>query len=511
MTKKNQTILDVKNGQAVSLNEIPVSPYPGFYRQVLEFMENEEAHCANYYALPYQNKLKFICCLANDSEHNIRLLSHEMEWKEVPGQLKSLTKHLPALHPFEREIHENFGVEFEGHPWLKPLRFPHDRFNRDMEIIDYPFYKIESEGLHEVSVGPIHAGIIEPGHFHFICNGENVLHLEIQLGWQHRGVEKLFLDKPKLLQRTLLAENITGDTTIGHSLAFVQLLEGLGEITVNRRLQAERSIALELERIAIHVGDVGALCTDVAYQLGANVFGALRTPIINFMQSWCGSRFGKGLIRAGGSHYPLTEELAQRLKEVLNDFEGRFAEMADKVYALPSIENRFDNIGRITTKQAKLIGTVGMAAKMAGLKRDIRQSHPFAAFQHIPYEPVMLPGGDVYARFFLRRLEVEKSIAYIRETLANKISFIQSFSTPIQEENLKLAPSAFLLSLTEAWRGEICHCALTNNKGNIIHYKIKDPSMHNWKAVELSLRDLEISDFPINNKSYNLSYCGHDL
>ena len=511
MTEDIENTLKIKNGQAVSLSKIPVLEYQGFYALVLDLLQAEDVHCVNYYAFPHNDNLRFICCLADDRTQDIYLLSHIMTTGRGLLKLESLTKYIGALHIFEREIWENFGIEFEGHPWLKPVRFPHNRYNGNLKVNDYPFYKIESDELHEVGVGPIHAGVIEPGHFRFTCNGEMVLHLEIQLGWQHRGVEHLLLEKPKLLQRTVLAESIAGDTTIGHTLAFAQVMEGLSGISVNSRLDAERAIALELERIAVHTGDISALCTDVAYQLGTAVFGALRTPLINYTQTWCGNRFGKGLIRTGGSHYSLTDELVQELRNLLDDFEWRFKEMADKAYSLVSVENRFDDIGIVTNRQAKLIGTVGMAARMSGVKRDIRHSHPFASFSDIPYVPVMLEKGDVYARYYLRRLEIEESINYIRKVLDNKRYFLSEATSPVPETNLNLSPVSISVSMVEGWRGEICHCAVTDEQGKIMHYKVKDPSMHNWKALELSLRDLEISDFPINNKSYNLSYCGHDL
>ncbi|MCR4344090.1 MAG: NADH-quinone oxidoreductase subunit C [Candidatus Scalindua sp.] len=511
MNRDRENILKIKNGQAISLSEISVLEYREFYAMVLKLMDAEDVHCVNYYAYPDNNNLKFICFLADDRTQSVYLLSHILLAGKVPGKLESLTSRVNALHIFEREIWENFGVEFEGHPWLKPVRFSHNRYHRIIAINDYPFYKIKGEELHEVGVGPIHAGVIEPGHFRFTCNGEMVLHLEIQLGWQHRGVERLFLEKPKLLQMTILAESIAGDTTIGHTLAFAQVMEGLAGISANSRLDAERAVALELERIAVHTGDISALCTDVAYQLGAAVFGALRTPIINFTQSWCGNRFGKGLIRAGGSHYSLTDVLVQQLRKLLDDFEWRFKEMADKAYSLLSVENRFDNIGTVTNKQARLIGAVGMAARASGVKRDIRHSHPFAAFRDISYVPVMLERGDVYARYFLRRREIEESISYIRRVLDREQCFFSEATPPVPETSLNLLPSSITVSMVEGWRGEICHSAVTDEQGKIIHYKIKDPSMHNWKAVELSLRGLEISDFPINNKSYDLSYCGHDL
>lgn len=498
----------IKNNQAISLHDIPILPYAEFSKKIIQLLKNNNNHCVNYFAFPCSDEFQLIACIANDTKGTITLLSHKLNPK-LTQELESLTQHHFPLHVFEREIHENFGIRFLNHPWLKPIRFPQTEPNQPSQINKYPFYTIKSEELHEVGVGPIHAGVIEPGHFRFICNGENVLHLEIQLGWQHRGIEKLFIQKEKLLQRNILAENIAGDTVIGHTLAFSQLMESLAEKKVSERLLVERAIALELERIAIHVGDISALCTDVAYSLGANVFGVLRTSIINFTQLWCGNRLGKGMVRVGGSHYPLNQDLRKKLLAVLNDFEERFVQMSHKAYQLPSVENRFDDIGIVTTEQAQLIGSVGMAARMTNVKRDIRESHPFAGFKKFPYETILMKKGDVFARFLLRRKEIKMSIAWIKDIL-NNYNF-ESHETNKPENNLILKPTTFSLSLTEGWRGEICHCGITDAQGNLSYYKIKDPSLHNWKSLELSLRNLEISDFPINNKSYNLSYCGHDL
>ncbi len=507
MESSNNYSLTLKNGQPVSIMDIPVSSYKIFSKEMILLLGNNDNHCVNYFAFPVNNGLQLIACIANDAAGNIIILSHKLN-KIESNELNSLAAFHYPLHIFEREISENFGINFTGHPWLKPVRYPSNRANKSARINDYPFFKLESEELHEVGVGPIHAGIIEPGHFRFICNGENVLHLEIQLGWQHRGIEELILQKKKLLQKTILAENICGDTVIGHSMAFTQAMESLAGIEIAEQLKTERSIALELERIAVHTADISALCTDVAYSLGANVFGVLRTGIINFTQSWCGNRLGKSMIRIGGSHFPLTMELKEKLLVLLNDYEKRFIEISHRTYKLPSLENRFDEIGIVTEKQARLIGSVGMAARMTNLKRDIRESHPFAGFEKYPYKTIVLPNGDVFSRFLLRRKEVKQSIQWIRDVL-KKESFDQSISEPVLQQNLK--PEKFVVSLTEGWRGEICHCAMTDSKGELVVYKIKDPSLHNWKSLELSLRNLEISDFPINNKSYNLSYCGHDL
>lgn len=503
-----ENFLKIKNGQCVNLDNIGILPYIDFYNSILKLFENEENHCVLYYSVPIDENLRFIMAVANDKTQDIKLLSHIIQVGEKK-ELDSLTEKIFALHIFEREIYENFGVNFIGNPWLKPVRFANNRYDKDLKINNYPFYSIESNELHEVGVGPIHAGIIEPGHFRFICNGEKVLHLEIQLGWQHRGVEQLFIDKKKLLQKNILAENIAGDTSIGHSMAFASLIESLGKFESGERLQIERTIALELERIAMHTIDISALCVDAAYQLGANVFGILRTGIINFLQSWCGNRLGKSLIRVAGSYFPLTAELREKLVDVLDKYEKQFWDMAHTAYRLPSVQNRFDHVGFVTRKQAVLLGAVGQTARMAGLERDIRMTHPFAAFSSNPIESLTLEKGDVFSRFLLRRKEIRNSITWIRNILK---TFDFDDNESIQPDyNLSLEKNCFAISLTEGWRGEICHAAITDENGEIIHYKVKDPSMHNWKALELSLRNVEISDFPINNKSYNLSYCGFDL
>lgn len=503
----NTSYCTLRNNSFIELSKIPILPYSEFSAQVILLLGKEENHCVHYFAVKYPFYFRFFCAIADDNKHLIYVLSHVLNI-DFPQELVSLTPQINALHIFEREIFENYGINFLNHPWLKPVRFPHNRFQKEFKINDYPFYQIKSDELHEVGVGPIHAGIIEPGHFRFICNGENVLHLEIQLGWQHRGIEKLMLDKKQLLQRTILSESITGDTAIGHSLAFAQLMEALGEVEISEKLMIERALALELERIAIHVGDIAALCTDVAYHLGADIFAILRTAIINFTQSWCGNRLGKGMIRVGGINLPFTNEHKHKLLEMLLKFEAQFNELAHYTYRLPSVENRFDNIGMVSEKQMRTIGAVGMTARMANINRDIRQSHPFAGFQKYPIVPIILPTGDVFSRFLLRRKEIKSSIAWIRDVLANE-NFETASEKPLNAMVLK--HNSFAISLTEGWRGEICHCAISDENGAISAYKIKDPSMHNWKAMELSVRNLEISDFPINNKSYDLSYSGCDL
>jgi len=552
--KDNRYIEIFSNPAKVPLAEIPVLDYQDFRDFISLLMGEEGTHCVAYFVLPSDQKFRFICCMAADENHAVVLFSHEQPRQPLPV-IQSLTVNHYQFHAFEREIHEQFGIMFEGHPWLKPVRYPFDRFDPTARIENYPFFNIAGEGLHEVGVGPVHAGIIEPGYFRFICHGENVLHLEIQLGYQHRGVESLFVQNPGILKHAILSESIAGDTTIGHSLAYSGLVECLSSTRVSRALELERVVALELERIAIHIGDTAALCTDIAYQFGQVVNEALRTIVINTTQLWCGNRFGKGMIRPGGTNYPLTDELVKTILKNLDEVYSRYQQIADRIFSLPSALGRFENTGTITPRQATLIGAVGMAARASGMYRDIRWSHPFAAFRKVPYFPVMSEKGDVLARALLRKTEIGKSIEMIREILGkrekgrgyasiasmdstpdpqigpeikqgmtnderrNEIPSQQSDELNRQESsgsekplyNLRFSGESLAISLVEGWRGEICHVAVTDSEGKICLYKVKDPSLHNWLALALAVRNQEISDFPLCNKSFNLSYCGHDL
>lgn len=486
--------ISINNNEAIALKDIPAHACQEFADVNINLLKGNSArHCVNYFGFHTGGKIKLICCIADDDLHQIFVSSALVDNSiEIP----SLTAQNHNFEKFEREIHENFRIKYSDHPWLKPMR----------KIENYPFYKVKSEEVHEVGVGPIHAGIIEPGHFRFICNGEQIMHLEIQLGYQHRGIEQLFFQKKKLLERTTLAENIAGDAVVGHTTAFVNLWESLCGFSPDYSLHYARTLALELERVAIHTGDLSAICADIAYQLGNSVYGRLRTPIINFLQEWGGNRLAKGLIRAGKINFPFSPELASRLTEVFHVYEPDFNEMTQKLFTLPSALSRMEKTGVVNYDQVLEIGTVGMAARMSGLNRDIRLSHPHNLYDSFKHQPVIKHHGDVYSRAQIRKEEIKQSIGYIKELIAK----VPEFKKP---ENILFVPKsdAFAISLVEGWRGEICHCAITDENGELILYKIKDPSYHNWMALAQAVRNNEISDFPIINKSFNLSYSGHDL
>jgi len=496
--------ISINNQQSVAADTIPELDYSRFIEMNTSLVEDHpERHCVLYFGYNYKEKVRLICCIADDLQHNIMISSSVVK---SDATLSSFAARNLSFERFEREIHENFGIGYSDHPWLKPVRYPENGADKSSEIAAYPFFGIESEELHEVGVGPVHAGIIEPGHFRFVCNGEQILHLEIQLGYQHRGVEQLFLDKKKLIERTTLAESIAGDSVIGHTTAFAYLLESLSGESQNEEILFSRTLAQEIERIAIHTGDLSAICTDVAYQLGSSVFGRLRTPVINFFQEWCGNRLSKGLIRAGYNPYPFNTMLAGRLIEVLDAFEPDFTEMVADISRLPSTLSRFERTGMLKYDQLLAIGTVGMSARMHTLERDIRVSHPYGIYPALNHIPVIKHHGDVYSRVQIRKEEVLQSIGYIRNMLKNIPDQVS-----IHKTELSFKPNTFSVSLTEGWRGEICHAAITDNNGELVIYKVKDPSFHNWLALALAVRNNEISDFPVCNKSFNLSYCGHDL
>ena len=495
------------NASAVKLSDIPVVDYTELYNDLAERMNDSRYHVAHYFATEHEMGLKFYLIILDDLSGEVLISSFIPDY--YTRGLASLTALHAEFHPFEREMYELYGIPFNNHPWLKPLRFSHDRRNRESTMDSYPFYQMEGDELHEVNVGPIHAGIIEPGAFRFICNGEQVLHLEIALGYQHRGVESEMTRDDNKLRQTLIAESIAGDTAVGHATAYAELIEKLGVERIDEELKLERMIALELERIAMHIADTGALATDIGFQLYQVACEALRTVTINTTQAWCGNRFGKSLIRPFGTNHPLTTEKIETICKNITDVRRRYNELREDILADNTLLARFEQCGLVPTEEMQRIGGVGMAARSSNLKRDIRASHPSGYYAtELKHEPVLKSHCDVMSRLATRLDEVLQSADYVLNTLK---SYKPTEKLRSPQYDAKLESDALSFSLIEGWRGEICHVALTNSEGRITKYKIKDPSLHNWLGLAIAVRSEGISDFPINNKSFNLSYCGHDL
>lgn len=492
---------------AVAIADIPVVDYVALYNDLKERMNDSRYHVGHYFATEAENGLKFYMILLDDQTGEVLITSFVPDYY-VEG-LASLTAVHQQFHPFEREIFELYGVPFDNHPWLKPLRFSHDRRDKTSTMDSYPFYVIEGEELHEVNVGPIHAGIIEPGAFRFICDGEQVLHLEIALGYQHRGVESEMIRNGNRLRQTLIAESIAGDTAVGHTTAYAELIEKLAGKDIGDDLKRERLVAIELERIAMHLADTGALATDIGFQLYQVACEALRTVTINTTQAWCGNRFGKSLIRPLGSNFPLTEAKIETIRTNMADVRRRYNEVREDILEAQTLLARFEQCGLVSKQEMQRIGGVGQAARASGLKRDLRATHPSGFYaEEFSHTPILRTDGDVMSRLATRMDEVLQSIDYIHQVLAN---YKPSTTIAAPDYEAPLMPEALSFALVEGWRGEICHVALTDKEGAIVKYKVKDPSVHNWLGLAIAVRSEGISDFPINNKSFNLSYCGHDL
>jgi Ni,Fe-hydrogenase III large subunit len=499
----------LRNGDAVALAEIPNLDGADFREQVLQACENGARIAALFGQPSGTGGVRLFAVLANDADGQLTLCS-----TEVGDRYPALTPACPQAHWFEREIAEQCGVHPEGHPWLKPIRFHrsyregHDAWKRSAEIPISAgvtnFFKMTGEEVHEVAVGPVHAGIIEPGHFRFQCHGEKVYHLEISLGYQHRGVERALAGGPN--KRTIsYLETLAGDTTIGHTLAHCEAMEALAGCRVPARAQALRAIALELERLANHAGDLGALAGDVGYLPTASFCGRIRGDFLNLTALICGNRFGRGLVRPGGILFDLDQARQMQLEERLELARRDVTSAVNLLWDAPSVRSRFENAGPVPRETALELGLVGVAARASRVERDVRAQFPSGIYRFAQIPVSSYHTGNVFARAYVRWMEIQRSLAFI---------FDQLKALPdgsVRAEAGPLAANRAVVSLIEGWRGEICHVALTDAAGKFAHYKIVDPSFHNWMGLAMALRDQQISDFPLCNKSFNLSYCGHDL
>jgi len=408
----------------------------------------------------------------------------------------SLSVDYPAFQIFERLLFEEYDIEPIGHPWLKPVRC-----YKQSNLKEYPFFASDSLLLHEVGVGPVHAGVIEPGHFRFNCFGEKVEYLEIQLGYQHRGVEKLFCTGD-IRNKASLAESIAGDTAVGHALAYCAVVEALTD-TIPAAAPI-RTIAMELERIAMHLMVLSALAGDVAYLMGQNLFAALRTTIINSSLALCGSRFGKRWLIPGGVNYGISPTQKLALQKALGLVKAQVINTAEAMFADTGVLSRFDDTGIVPPEIAQQYGFTGIAAKAAGLKVDARKDFPMQ--EMTDFEISTDAGGDVYARAWIRYKEVIQSIEMIEKLLA-EIPAEDCLCSKMGD----MKPDCLAIAIVESFRGRILHVAKTGKDGETEFYRIFDPSLVNWQALAIAVRGEGISDFPLCNKSFDLSYCGSDL
>jgi Ni,Fe-hydrogenase III large subunit/Ni,Fe-hydrogenase III component G len=443
------------------------------------------------------------------------------------GQRHELTVEVPREDPwvpslahrsfpagrFEREIRDLYGISPDGHPMPKRLvrhaHWPHGYhpmrhdadptpgFNAD--IGSYPFIAVEGDGVYEIPVGPVHAGLIEPGHFRFSVVGETILQVKARLWFLHRGVEKLFEGRTPA-QGIELAERISGDTAVGHSLAYVMAVEDALNIDVDERTRAARALLLEAERLYNHVSDLGAIANDVGYGIAHTHTQRLRESLLRHNKALTGHRLLRGGISIGSAHLRTSPDLT-----LLQGVADEVAEIVRITLASSIVADRFAGTSTLTTAQAAHIGTLGYVARASGIAIDARRDHPTV---HLgAFEPVTEQRGDVLARYLVRAREVAAS-TQILATLAPRAAATRA-SHPMSVT--ASSGTAAGLGVVEAWRGTLCHRVEIGSSGNLARVRAVDPSFFNWPALPVALTDTIVPDFPLTNKSFNQSYAGNDL
>jgi Ni,Fe-hydrogenase III large subunit/Ni,Fe-hydrogenase III component G len=431
----------------------------------------------------------------------------------------SITPRIHAAKWYEREIRDMFGLIAVGHPdlrrlvrhehWPKgthPLKkdFP---WNQEMgrQEGEYRFRHIEGEGVFEVPVGPVHAGIIEPGHFRFSVAGEPIMQLEVRHFWKHRGVEKLF-ENLTWTEGVALAERVSGDTSFGHSLCYCQAVESLLNVEVPDRAQYLRTLFLELERLHNHIGDVGAICNDAAYALALSHCGRMKEQIMQLNDSLTGSRFLRGVNRVGGVTIDLSQDQSDTVVQKLKAIEGDFAELSKIIFNNASLTDRLETTGILKERTARDHGVMGVVGRASNINRDVRRDRPFAAYSRLRFKVPIYRYGDVRARLRVRIDEVHESMNLIRQALENLPA------GPIASVTLSASRQGdWALSAVEGWRGEILYFVMAGENGRIHRCKVRDPSFVIWPAIQFAVLGNIIPDFPLINKSFNLSYAGTDL
>ena len=344
--------------------------------------------------------------MAQDEQSRLALGSFKVP-RETPF-FRSLTPELPQAQAYEREIAEQYSLTPQGHPWLKPVR--------KLMAHESGFFRGRGEEIHEVAVGPVHAGIIEPGHFRFQCHGEEILNLEIQLGYQHRGIERM-MPQASSERRVLLAESIAGDTVIGHAIAYCSAIESLSGCHVSPRAEALRAVALELERLANHTGDLGALSGDIGFMPPAAYFGRLRGEFLNLSMELTGSRFGRSFCRPGGVLFDMESNMIDGFRQRLVKVRDQIRDVADLFFTKPSVLSRLENIGIVSAATVKTMGFVGLTARAAGCARAVRMDHTYGMYRFHQIPISFAESGDVYSRAMMRYLESQRSIEFLLELL----------------------------------------------------------------------------------------------
>jgi Ni,Fe-hydrogenase III large subunit/Ni,Fe-hydrogenase III component G len=435
---------------------------------------------------------------------------------ETP-RFPSLASGLPAVNWQEREIQDWFGIEAEGHPnprrvalhdhWpdVHPLRkdFPIDTVLPPFEGEQHVYRPTLGEGVFQIPVGPVHAGIIEPGHFNFAVAGEPILYLQLRMFYQHKATEKLF-EQLTTTRSVFLAESVSGDSAFSHGTAFCQAVEKAAGIEVPFRAEVMRTVLLELERVYNHVADIGAIAMDVGFVIANSHAGRIREMVLRANEELTGSRLLRGMVCVGGVRRDWAPGRTTVLREALDAIEREFRDLVALIRTSDSTRDRLERTGYLSPEKAAVLGIVGVGGRASGIDLDVRRDHPYSAYGHLSWRVPVFQQGDVLHRMQVRIDEVLESIAIMRAAADNLPS------GPHRAAARTPAPGTCALSAVEGWRGEIVYWIRTGEDNRLERCKVKDPSLNNWPALVEAVAGNIIADFPVINKSFNLSYSGTD-
>ncbi len=446
---------------------------------------------------------------------SVDVVEHEIDGHAGPVY-PSLAEIFPSALRMERAIFDLLGIksmEADHRGWLRHGGWPKDVFplRRDFDaktqhrVISepYPFLQVEGDGVHEIPVGPVHAGTIEPGHFRFSVVGEKVLRLEERLGYKHKGIAKRFEEMPQQQGHTL-ATRISGDSAVGFSWAYCAALEAITQTTCPPRAAQLRALGLEHERIANHLGDLGALGNDAGFAFGITHFSRLKEDLLRTNQVTFGARYLMDFIVPGGVEADLSKDAHQSLLSRYAALEQEMISLRDIYDNHAGIQDRFREAGVLSNELAVRLGALGLAARASGIARDLRVNLPWYPYNNLELKVVTQTTGDVAARVAVRFDEVLASIGICRTLLAHMPEGAIRCAVPDAD------PWRLGLGVIEAWRGPVLIALETGPHGSIRRCHAHDPSWQNWPLLEYAILGNIVPDFPLINKSFNLSYSGHD-
>jgi Ni,Fe-hydrogenase III large subunit/Ni,Fe-hydrogenase III component G len=504
----------------------------------VRFPRANEVHCRvaaldvrNLAELVYTNLgAELIVMLADDRRSTERaffvhyLFAHRRaHWllhasARLEGRAPELPSLGPSLYPasrFEREIRDLFGIGFVGHPDPRPLvkhgfwpehEYPLRQDARISAFSDdgqpFPFTEVGGEGVYEIPVGPVHAGVIEPGHFRFSVMGETIIDMKSRLYFTHKGTEKLFEGRNPL-DGVELAERVSGDTSAGHALAYCQAVESAASVNVPPRARLVRVVLLELERLYNHIGDFGAIANDTGFAVAHAHCLRVREQLLRLNKRIAGSRLLRGVLGPGGLVRDL--DVPADVPGEVDALVADFNEMVEICLNNTLVRDRLEGTGVLNENLARDYGVLGYVARASGIDIDARRDHPFAAYAQLEFRVPVMTAGDVNARARVRVDEVQESARLIQQACARLAP------GAVRATVGRIEPFTPSVAIVEGWRGRIAHWIMTAEDGTVHRVKIVDPSFFNWPALSHALVGNIVPDFPLCNKSFNQSYSGNDL